>query len=99
MSADKSTALAVVAASPVRPGQVWRHVKSGGKYFVVAVGLDEPSLEPVVVYSGRDSVTWVRRLDEFVSRRDGEWRFVNDDDERVMIAAAAYVDRRRPKDG
>lgn len=90
---DKATALESIRISPVKAGQVWRHTKSGGKYFVVAVGLEEATMIPVVVYSGRDGTVWTRPLSVFLSRKDGTWRFVNDDDASVMAQVAAYVER------
>lgn len=51
-------------------GMKVRHVKSGGVYVVVTVGLVEATLAPVVIY--RDIVahtTWVRPVDEFCDGR------------------------------
>lgn len=90
---DKATALENIRTAPVRAGQVWRHTKSGGRYFVMAVGLEEATMAPVVVYSGHDGVVWTRRLSVFLSRQDGSWRFIHDDDVTVMVKAAAYVAR------
>lgn len=90
---DKAMALESIRTAPVKAGQVWRHARSGWKYFVMAVGLEEATLAPVVVYSGHDGVVWTRRLSVFLSRKDGSWRFINDDDASVMTMAAAYVER------
>ena len=87
----KEASLKVIADSPVKPGQVWRHVKTGNRYFVMAVALDEVTLDPVVVYSGSDGVSWTRSLSVFLSKNEGHWRFVNDDDVKVMIAAAVTL--------
>ena len=90
---DKTVALESIRTAPVKAGQVWRHVSTGRKYFVMAVGLEEATLAPVVVYSGHDDVVWTRPLSVFLSRKDGSWRYINDDDAAVMTRAAAYVDR------
>jgi hypothetical protein len=90
---DKATSLESIRTAPVKAGQVWRHAKSGGRYFVMAVGLEEATHAPVVVYSGHDGVVWTRPLSVFLSRKDGTWRFINDDDAAVMALAAAYVAR------
>ena len=58
--------LARIPAQP-KPGQVWRHNASGGLYSIVAVGLDEATLVPVVTYFGLESgVTWTRPVAEFL---------------------------------
>lgn len=93
MASDKEAALARIVFSPVRAGQTWRHVKSGGKYIVVAVALEEATLTPVVVYRGHDDVVWTRPLDEFLRGENGRWRFVNDDDPCSLTAAVAYLSR------
>ncbi len=61
----KQQALAEIDRSPVRVGQRWRHYK-GGEYDVVAVALLEATLDPVVVYAGRDGVVWIRALHVFL---------------------------------
>jgi hypothetical protein len=90
---DKETSLEGIRRSGVKAGQVWRHVRSSRRYFVVAVGLDSETTSPVVVYFGNDGVTWSRPLSLFLQRVNGQWRFVNDDDAAVMVTAATFVDR------
>lgn len=49
----------------VEVGQIYRHYK-GGLYTVVAVGLKEDTLEPMVAYhSNAKGTTWVRTLANF----------------------------------
>lgn len=93
MSPDtvKLAALKILAETPVRAGQVWRQVETGDRMFVMAVGLDEATYMPTVVFSGPDHVVWTRLLAVFLSKKDGNWRYVNDDDESVMIAAAHAI--------
>lgn len=57
----RDRALADLDAAEVRPGQRWQHYK-GGRYDVLAVGLLEATLDPIVVYAGHDGVVWVRTL-------------------------------------
>jgi hypothetical protein len=90
---DKAEALESIRICGVKAGQVWRHVRTGGRYFVMAVGLDSETLSPVVVYEGNDGVAWSRPLALFLSRPNGQWRFINDDDAAVMTTAASFVDR------
>lgn len=57
-------------ASGVLPGQVYKHFK-GGEYTVVAVGLNEPDLEPLVHYRASDdpyAIVWTRQLHVFTGR-------------------------------
>lgn len=75
MSDDKkNAALRRIDEAPVRARQTWRHVK-GGVYSIVAVGIDEARLEPVVVYVGHDGIVWTRDLDVFLGEKDGAPRF------------------------
>lgn len=47
----------------------WEHVKTGGRYRVVAVGRMESSREPVVTYrSEHTQEVWVRPQSEFLER-------------------------------
>lgn len=62
---SRENALKVIDASIVRAGQRWRHYKSGNVYQVIAIGIMEASLDPAVVYAGRDGVVWVRSLSIF----------------------------------
>ncbi len=86
-------------ACEVRPGQRWKHTKTGGVYTIVATGLAEATLSPVVVYAGHDGVVWVRALDVFLSNNDeGKPRFiiVVDDEQEVEVATNKFW---RPTDG
>jgi len=77
----KEQALWMLDASEVRAGQTWRHTKTGRRYTVIATGVDEATLVPVVVYAGADGVVWVRALEVFVGNSDeGKARFYIDDD-------------------
>ena|SRR3972149_6161533 len=80
----KEQALWMLDASEVRAGQTWQHVKTGRRYMVIATGVDESTLAPVVVYAGPDGVVWVRALEVFVGNTDeGKARFllITDDTE------------------
>lgn len=66
--ATKESALLSLERSPVRPGQRWKHYKSGGIYLIVATGVLEATLEPAVIYKGKDDVVWVRPLSVFLGR-------------------------------
>jgi hypothetical protein len=49
----------------VKPGQIYRHYK-GGLYTVVAVGIKEDTLEPMVVYhSNKKGTTSIRTLENW----------------------------------
>jgi hypothetical protein len=72
----KEQALWMLDASEVRAGQTWLHVKTGRRYTVIATGVDEATLAPVVIYAGPDGVVWVRALEVFVGNTDeGKARF------------------------
>ncbi len=71
----KNAALRRIDEAPVRARQTWQHAASGGRYTVVAVAIDEPTLEPVVVYVGRDGIVWTRPLAAFLEETDGQPRF------------------------
>jgi hypothetical protein len=72
---EKQASVAKLRASGVLPGQIYKHFK-GGVYKIVAVGLNEVDLEPLVHY--RDTadeygIVWTRYLHMFTGRAlDGE---------------------------
>jgi hypothetical protein len=58
-----------VAVHPL-PGEVWRHVKTGGRYLVICMALEEASETPVVVYRDMEKgATWARPAREFMDGR------------------------------
>lgn len=72
----KDDALWLLDASEVRPGQTWLHAK-GGRYTIIATGISEATMAPVVIYAGSDGVVWVRALTVFLGNNDeGKPRFV-----------------------
>lgn len=67
----KEESLRRIAARGVLPGQRYQHYKTGNVYLVVAVGLNEPDLEPLVHYRITDdeyAIVWTRCLDVFCGR-------------------------------
>ena len=46
-----------------------RHRKTGGIYTVMALALEEATLEPVVVYCGATGQVWTRPASEFFDGR------------------------------
>jgi hypothetical protein len=89
---EKDKALKAIDDSGVRAGQSWRHYK-GGRYTVLAVGLEEPTMTPQVIYAGHDGVVWVRRLVVFLENIDAQVpRFVRGDEDEPRSAW-------RPTDG
>jgi hypothetical protein len=67
----KDAALARIAASGILPGQTYKHYKTGGLYLVIAVGLYEPDLEPLVHYRDADDeygIVWTRQLHVFAGK-------------------------------
>lgn len=73
----KDEALFRLDASEVRAGQRWKHGKTGGIYTIIAGGIDEATLSPVVIYAGHDGVAWVRGLDVFLGNtEEGKARFL-----------------------
>lgn len=73
----KDEALFRLDASEVRAGQKWKHTKTGNTYTIVATGIAEATLTPVVIYAGYDGVVWVRALDVFLANNDeGKARFL-----------------------
>jgi hypothetical protein len=69
----KQEAKEIIQNSGVSARQIWRHCK-GDLYYVLDVGLDEPTLAPVVIYldtqteDNVEATVWVRRLDVFLER-------------------------------
>lgn len=52
------------------PGEVWKHVKTGGRYMVICMALEEATETPVVVYRGLENGgTWTRPAREFLDGR------------------------------
>lgn len=95
----KEEALWMLDASEVRPGQTWRHGKSGNRYTVIATGVVEATLAPVVIYAGADGVVWVCALSVFLENTsDGKARFSFIDDEALGTAPFQRVGW-RPTDG
>lgn len=68
LDATKDSALAALERSVVRAGQRWKHFKTNNTYDVITTGIIEASLEPAVVYAGKDGVVWVRPLSIFLGR-------------------------------
>jgi hypothetical protein len=96
----KDEALWMLDASEVRAGQTWRHVKTGNKYTIIATGLDEPTLMPVVIYAGHDGVVWVRALQVFLGEKDGKPRFmIVENDDRAEQTTPFHRTNWRPTDG
>ncbi len=57
---------------PIHVGEVYRHYK-GGIYEIVAVAIQEQTLEPCVVYKSRDTaMVWVRAWDNWSEEVDVE---------------------------
>lgn len=78
----KEDALFLLDASEVRAGQKWKHTHTDTVYTVVATGIAEVSLAPVVIYTGQDRVVWVRALDVFLgNNKEGKARFLLIDEE------------------
>lgn len=74
----KAASLERLRVSGVLPGQRYKHFKEGTIYLVVAVGLNEPDLEPLVHYRVADdeyAIVWTRQLTVFTGRAlvDGEF--------------------------
>lgn len=64
----KDASVARIAASGVLPGQRYRHYKTQNVYLVIAVGLFEADLEPMVHYRDAEdecALVWTRHLDAF----------------------------------
>jgi hypothetical protein len=57
-----------ITESVVSRGQIWRHYK-GTLYTVLDVGINEATLEPVVIYVERNNEPpWIRTLSEFMGQ-------------------------------
>jgi hypothetical protein len=98
----KEQALWMLDASEVRAGQTWQHAKSGRRYTVIATGVDEATLAPVVIYAGSDGVVWVRALEVFVGNTDeGKARFqlIEDLDHTEQTIPFQRTGGWRPTDG
>jgi Protein of unknown function (DUF1653) len=78
----KDEALYRLHACEIRAGQHWKHAGTGGIYSILATGLAEATLSPVVVYVDRDGIVWVRAIDVFLGDNDeGKPRFLLLEDE------------------
>ena len=93
----KENALWMLDASEVRAGQTWQHAK-GGRYTIIATGVNEATLAPVVIYAGRDGVVWVRDLAVFLGEKDGKPRFILLEDDSYTTVPFQKVGW-RPQDG
>ena len=81
----KDEALFKLDASEVRAGQRWKHTKTGNIYVIVATGLDEATVTPVVIYAGHDGVVWVRALGVFLENNaEGRPRFLLTEDDGTV---------------
>jgi len=73
---DTVEALANLRDCGVLPGQTYQHYKTGGVYLVVAVGLNEADLEPLVHYrdaTDEYATVWTRTVTVFLGKAlDGE---------------------------
>lgn len=73
---DTVSALTKLDASGVLPGQTYEHPKTGGVYLVIAVGLNEPDLEPLVHYrdaTDEYATVWTRTMAAFTGKAlDGD---------------------------
>ena len=86
----KEEALFRLNACEVRAGQKWKHFKTSGTYTIVATGIAEATLTPVVVYVDGDAVVWVRSLDSFISDNDeGKPRF-------MLLEDTSHVEQTQP---
>lgn len=60
-------------ADPLR-GEIWRHVKTGNRYKILYIGMDEATKESVVVYQDvrkfQYPTVWVRKLSVFMEPTD-----------------------------
>lgn len=71
---DKDIAQEKINYLPVKVGQKYRHFK-GGEYQIVALAIQEDTLEPLVIYSNpKKETTWARTAENFteVIERDGK---------------------------
>lgn len=97
----KDKALRDIDQSGLCPGQRWTSVANNTTYTIVATGVAEATLSPVVVYAGPDGVVWVRSLEMFMSAsHDGSPRFVRAvNQERDLDTAPFQKSSWRPQDG
>ena len=66
--ADTVAALARITHCGITPGQTFQHHETEGVYVVIAIGLNEADLEPLVHYrdaDDEDATVWTRHLDAF----------------------------------
>lgn len=72
-------ALQTLDASGLAVGQRWVHYR-GGRYLIVAIGLYEASLEPMVIYTSitpeTKITTWVRSLSDFLVQVNWDGKMV-----------------------
>jgi hypothetical protein len=87
----KQEVLAEIAASPVKMGQIWQHHKTMGQYAVVAFGIHEGTMTPVVAYVENDGTVWFRNLEVFLGDSGGKPRF-------VMVGDITTFDENAPLD-
>lgn len=90
---EKNLRLAEIDKAGVRAGQRWRHYK-GGVYTVIAVGLVEATLDPMVVYAGHDGIVWVRTLfvwlEEVAESTPRFKRLDEEEEEESVVSDAGY---------
>lgn len=86
----KEAALAAIDVSDVRAGQTWQHFK-GSFYTIIATGIDEASLTPVVIYAGCDGIVWVRALTVFLGTKDSQARFSLVDGREDVVPTAPFA--------
>jgi hypothetical protein len=70
-AAMQTESLKRIADSGVLPGQHYKHYKTAAVYLVIAVGLNEADLEPLVHYRVADdeyATVWSRPLGIFCGR-------------------------------
>ena len=75
----KQISLERLRTSGVLPGQIYKHFKTGSLYKIVAIGLNEPDLEPLVHYRAADDeygIVWTRNLHVFMGRALVDSEFV-----------------------
>lgn len=67
----------VTAQQQVAVGETYKHYK-GMLYTVIAIGLDEKTLEPCVVYKAEygEKLTWIRSLSDWLKEVDWEGKTV-----------------------
>lgn len=66
------------------PGEIYRHIKTGGLYRILCNASVESTLEPVVVYqSKQDGRCWTRPLEEFM---DGRFEIIPAPTPEIILA-------------